>query len=105
VSNEEGTPPGGFWLGLMVGSLLGAVTAYLTVTDEKDKRKLIARGKELLGKLEDFGQEIGEKGEELGKDVIETVSGVSEKVEELPQLAKPVVRAVKRRRFFLKRSK
>jgi gas vesicle protein len=104
VSSEEGTPPGGFWLGLMVGSLLGAVTAYLTVADAKDKKKLIARGKEFLEKLEDFGQEIGEKGEELGKDVMETVSGIGEKVEELPRLARPVVKAVKKRRFFLKKS-
>lgn len=102
MSDEENKQEhhSGFWLGMIAGGLMGAVAAYLTVADEKDKKKLIAKGKEILETLEDFGKGAAEKGKELGETVWE-------RVEELPQKIEPVVKEVKKpaKKFFFRKRK
>jgi len=90
MENEENH--NGFWLGIVVGGL--------AVADEKDKKKLIAKGKEILESLEDFSKEAAEKGGELGKAVLE-------KVEELPEKIEPVVKKISKpsKRFFWRKKK
>ncbi len=96
MENEE--QHNGFWLGLVIGGLAGAVASYLAVADEKDKKKLIAKGKEILESLEDFSKEAAEKGKELGETVLE-------KVEELPKKIEPVVKEVSKppKKLFFKK--
>jgi len=97
MENEE--RHNSFWLGLLIGSLAGAVASYLAVADEKDKKKLIAKGKEILESLEDFSKEAAEKGKELGEAVLE-------KVEELPKKIEPMMKKVsKPKRFFVSKGK
>lgn len=72
----------GFWFGLAIGGLVGAVGSYLLTTDEKERKKLLARGKQLLEGLEDFGEGALEKGEEIKDEVVAKVQKVTKVVEE-----------------------
>jgi gas vesicle protein len=78
-NNEHGS---GFWFGLAIGGLVGAVGSYLLTTDEKERKKLLARGKQILEGLEDFGGEALEKGEEIKDEVVAKVQKVTKVVEE-----------------------
>lgn len=73
---------GGFWFGLAIGGLVGAVGSYLLTTDEKERKKLLARGRQILESLEDFGGEALEKGEEVKDEVVAKVQEVTRAVEQ-----------------------
>jgi len=89
MDKEEGQVhhSSGFLIGLLVGGLLGAVAAYFAAADKEDKERLIAKGKELLGSIKDFGEEVKEKGERV-------VEEVKEKVEDFPEAAQDAVESV-----------
>lgn len=96
---ENSRTKSGFWLGVILGGLVGAVAAYLAVDDKSELRKsLLKKGKILLDHLEDFKDEAVEKGEEVKKDVTEKISDVKEeirdKVEEIPEVAQEAVENV-----------
>lgn len=71
----------GFWIGLAVGGLLGAVGSYLATTDEKQRKLLIAKGKQLLENLEEFGESAIEKGEEIKEVVVDKAQKVEKIIE------------------------
>lgn len=72
----------GFWFGLAIGGLVGAAAAYLATTDEKERKKLLKKGKQILGSLEDFGGEVIEKGKEVKEVVTDKFEEVGDFVEE-----------------------
>jgi len=94
--NENENKGGGFWLGLAIGGLVGAVTSYFALTDDKQRRKLLKKGKAIIEGLEDFGGDVVDRGEEIKDQVSDKIEGVSEVVEEKkPQVTKATKKAVK----------
>lgn len=96
---ENSRTKSGFWLGMILGGLVGAVAAYLAVDDKSELRKsLITKGKILLDHLEDFKDEAVEKGEEIKEGVVEKIKDVREevqdKIEEIPEAAQEAVENV-----------
>jgi len=85
--SDEPKENNGFWLGLALGGLLGAVGSYLATTDEMERKKLLAKGKQMLRDIEDFGQSAYEKGEE----VKESVTRQAKKIEKVIEEKAPVV--------------
>lgn len=72
----------GFWFGLAIGGLLGAVSSYFFTADEKQKKELLVKGKKLLAQIEEFGQSAQEKGEEVKKLIEKKAPEVEEAVED-----------------------
>ena len=95
MANEE-PHHNSFWLGLVIGGLAGAVASYLAVADEKDKKKLIAKGKEILESLEDLGKEAAEKGKELKEVVVGLPQKVGVAVKEAQETAQEVTADIKK---------
>jgi gas vesicle protein len=90
MSNDE-QQGNGFWFGLAIGGLLGAVGSYLSTTDKEQRKKLLAKGKQILEGLEDFGEEVWEKGGEIKKSVAVTAKKTKKTVGEVkPQIEETV---------------
>jgi len=89
----------GFWLGVILGGVVGAAIAYLATEDKSQLRKnLIKKGKVLLEHLDDLKDDAADKGKEIQKEVVEKFDDVKEniqdKVEELPDIAQEAVEKV-----------
>lgn len=98
--NDENKGNIGFWLGVILGGLIGAAVTYLAAADDKDelKRNLIKKGKILLKNLGEFKEGVEEKGAEIKEDVVgrveEVREGIQEKAEEIPEVAQEAVEKV-----------
>ena len=94
--NQERENKGGFWLGLAIGGLVGAVASYFAVTDDKQRRKLLKKGRQLLEGLEELGGDVVEKGGQITEQVTDKIEDVSEVVKEkTPSVQKAAKKAVK----------
>ncbi len=99
-NNAEGRGgSSGFWLGVVLGGVIGAAVAYLATEDKSQLRKnLIKKGKVLLEHWDDFKDDAADKGKEIQKEVVEKFDDVKEniqdKVEELPDIAQEAVEKV-----------
>jgi len=91
--DQNSTSHHGFWLGMILGGLIGAAAAYWASTDDKDelKKDLLKKGKILLKNLDELKEEAQEKGTEI-KEVVE--EKVEKGVEEIPEVAQKAVRSV-----------
>lgn len=109
---EEKNTSVDFWLGLIIGGLLGGALTYLFAVDDKDefKRSLIKKGKTLLNNLGELSKEAQQKSQELREKATEKITEIQneiqeeaqefqeeieEKAQELPQLAQEAVTKVK----------
>lgn len=89
----------GFWLGAVLGGVIGAAVAYLAVDDKSQLRKnLIKKGKVLLNYLDDLKDDAADKGKEIQKEAVKKFEDVKEniqdKVEELPDITQEAVEKV-----------
>ena len=109
MTDNENHSNNGFWLGVIVGGLLGAVVAYIFGSEDKEelKKKLREKGKILLKNLEDFKEKVGESSEGLREKMVSEVGEVEQKVGELPETVQDAVQTVKKsaKNFFLKKGK
>lgn len=73
----------GFWFGLFLGGLLGALTIFFLGTKEgkKTAKRLLEKGEEVFGEIEQELGELQEKGKELVKKTEEVKEKIKEKVE------------------------
>jgi gas vesicle protein len=100
--SDEGPEGNGFWIGLIVGGLLGAGASYLLGMENKEeaKKKLLEKGKWLLENFGEIGEEIKEKSLEVKDEAAERVSEVrdeiEEKVKDLPEIAEEAVENVQK---------
>jgi len=77
---ENKSGHGGFWFGMILGGLIGAVLAVFATADDKDelKKNLLKKGKIFLKHLGDIREEVEEKGEDVKEGVVEKLSEVKE---------------------------
>jgi len=89
MTEDNNKDNNGFWAGLVVGGLIGAVAAYFLSSEDKEKlRKEIGKkGKLLLRNLEDFGQDAIDKGEEVKEAIEDKAELIEKKVQKLPKVA------------------
>lgn len=90
---------GGFWLGAVLGGLLGAGIVYLVTEDKSQTRKnLIKKGKVLLEHWDDFKDDAEKSGRKIEKKAVaefaDIKEGVAEKVDEIPTVAQEAVEKV-----------
>lgn len=89
----------GFWLGAILGGLLGAGIAYLVTEDKSELRKnLIKKGKVLLEHWDDFKDDAEKTGRKIERkaaaEFADIKEGVVEKVDEIPTVAQEAVEKV-----------
>lgn len=89
----------GFWLGAILGGLLGAGIAYLVTEDKSQLRKnLIKKGKILLEHWDDFKDDAEKSGRKVEKRLVaefeDIKEGAQEKAEEIPVVAQEAVEKV-----------
>lgn len=67
MNDNENRSGRGFLMGMILGGIIGAAAAYLLGGEDREKAKRILKqkGKLLLGSLDDFGDKVGEIGEEV----------------------------------------
>lgn len=102
MNDENNESNNGFWIGLIVGGILGAGASYLLGIEDKEeaKKKLLQKGKWLLENFEEIGEKVEEKGEEIKEKATEQVAEVKkeveEKVKDLPEIAQEAVENVQK---------
>ena len=89
----------GFWLGVVLGGVIGAAVAYLATEDKSQLRKnLIKKGKVLLEHWDDFKEDAERSGRKIEKKVSaefeEVKEEVQDRVEEIPAVAQEAVENV-----------
>jgi len=89
----------GFWLGVILGGVVGAAIAYLATDDKSQLRKnLIKKGRVLLEHWDDFKEDAERSGRKIEKKVAAEFEDVKEevqgKVEEIPEVAQEAVENV-----------
>jgi len=91
-----------FWLGVVLGGLVGAALALFVATDDKDelKKNLLKKGKILLKHFGDLCKDVEEKGEEIKEGVVRKI----EKVKETANQTENQIHQ-KTRKFFLSKGK
>ncbi|HUV72585.1 MAG TPA: hypothetical protein VMW25_06280 [Clostridia bacterium] len=93
---EKNQEHSGFWLGMVLGGLLGAAGAFYAATEDKEelREKLVERAKWFLDNLDELKDRVGETGEELREKAIELPEMIEEKSENIEEIAKEAIEKI-----------
>lgn len=102
MNDENNENNNGFWIGLIVGGILGAGASYLLGIEDKEeaKKKLLQKGKWLLENFDEIGEGIKEKSLGVKDEAVQKVNEVKDEIEErvrdLPEIAEEAVENVQK---------
>lgn len=105
--SENNENNNGFWAGIILGGLVGAGIAYFfsSKDQEKNRRAIQVKGKQLLNGINNFGEDALERGEEIKeavvdtaedwqKQAVKTVAKAEKKIDEFKEEAAGVIEKV-----------